>query len=79
MEEEEVENCEQFFLSQSEFGVITVRCLPPAGSLLHRSAMKPGHTYLTITIDKIGLKSPNAFIDPFITVSLKSEPTTTLI
>ena len=41
--------------------------------------MKPGRTYLTITIDKIGLKDPNGFVDPFVTVSVKSEPTTTLM
>jgi len=41
--------------------------------------MKSGHTYLTITIDKIGLKDPNGFTDPFITVTVKSEPVTTLM
>lgn len=36
--------------------------------------MQPGCTYVTITIDKIGLKNPHDYIDPFITVSVKSEP-----
>ena len=41
---------------------------------MHRSTMRPGCTYVTITIDKIGLKNPHDYIDPFITVSVKSKP-----
>ncbi len=45
---------------------------PVAGSLVPRVSTLPGHTYLTITVDRIGVKDPQNYIDPFITVSVKS-------
>lgn len=45
----------------------------PAGSLMQRTTTAPGHTYLTITVDRIGLKDPQTYIDPFMTISVKSE------
>ena len=44
----------------------------PGGTLLQRSDLLPGYTYLSILVDKIGLKDPLAYADPFITVSVKS-------
>ena len=35
--------------------------------------MLPGYSYLSITIEKIGLKDPQDYIDPAITVTVKSE------
>lgn len=43
-----------------------------AGSLVRRKETMPGYSYLTISIDKIGLKDPQDYIDPAITVSVKN-------
>lgn len=44
-----------------------------AGTLLVRRDALPGYRYLNITIEKIELKDPQTYFDPFITVSVKSE------
>ncbi len=44
-----------------------------AGTLLKRKDVLPGYSYLDITIEKIELKDPQNYIDPFITVSVKSQ------
>ena len=36
--------------------------------------MLPGLSYLTIKIGRIGIKNPQNYLDPHITVSVKSEP-----
>ena len=41
------------------------------GNLLLQPTYKPGQTYLTIHIDKIGIKDPHNYIDPFIEISIK--------
>ena len=43
------------------------------GTLIVRQYLVPGFDYLNITIDKIEIKNAKDFIDPFFTVSLKSE------
>lgn len=37
-----------------------------------RRDILPGYSYLNVTIDKIELKDSQNYIDPFITVSVKS-------
>lgn len=37
--------------------------------------MLPGLNYLTISIDKFGIKDPQYYLDPYISVSVKSETT----
>ena len=44
-----------------------------AGSLLERRDALPGYNFLDIIIEKIGLKDPQNYIDPLITVSVKSK------
>lgn len=44
-----------------------------AGTLLTRKDILPGYSYLDITIEKIELKDPQNYVDPFITVSVKSQ------
>ena len=41
------------------------------GNLLPEPLYKPGRTYLTIHINKIGIKDPHNYIDPFIEISIK--------
>lgn len=48
-------------------------CMSAAGSLLKRRDVLPGYSYLDISIEKIGMKDPQTYIDPLITVSVKSE------
>ena len=38
-----------------------------------RRDVLPGYSYLNITIEKIELKDPQNYADPFITVSVKSQ------
>lgn len=42
------------------------------GSLLPRQVF-PGKTAISIRIDKIKLKDPNSYIEPFFTVTVKGE------
>ena len=46
-----------------------------AGSLITSRDMLPGLNYLTISIDKFGIKDPQYYLDPYISVSVKSETT----
>ena len=48
-------------------------CMSLGGSLVTRRDVLPGYSYLNITIDKIELKDPQNYIDPFIAVSVKSK------
>lgn len=41
------------------------------GNLLLQPLYKPERTYLTIHINKIGIKDPHNYIDPFIEISIK--------
>lgn len=41
------------------------------GTLIARKDTLPGYRYLDIVIDKIELKDPQNYTDPFITVSVK--------
>lgn len=44
-----------------------------AGSLVSEREMLPGLSYLTIKIDKFGVKDPQNHLDPFFTISVKSK------
>ena len=41
------------------------------GNLLSQPSYKPGQTYLIINVNKIGIKDPLNYIDPFIEISIK--------
>ena len=41
------------------------------GSLLPIPVMEKGKTYISLKIDKIGLKDATDFIDPYLTISVK--------
>ena len=43
------------------------------GNLLSPPSYKPGRTYLTIHVNKIGIKDPHNYIDPFIEISIKGK------
>ncbi|XP_064403022.1 axin interactor, dorsalization-associated protein-like [Halichondria panicea] len=43
-----------------------------AGSLITSRDMLPGLNYLTISIDKFGIKDPQYYLDPYISVSVKN-------
>lgn len=43
------------------------------GNLLPQPSYKPGRTYLIIHINKIGIKDPHNYIDPFIEISIKGK------
>lgn len=44
-----------------------------AGTLMVRKDVLPGYSYLNITIEKLELKDPQDYFDPFIAISVKSE------
>lgn len=68
IEHRNAQKARSLFLSDDDYS-LAIKAMGKGGTLFKRKQVLPGKTYLTITIDKIGMKDSQSYIDPLITIT----------